>query len=134
MNERDELRLRHMRDAAANALHFAEGETQTSIEKDLLRAYAIIHAIQIIGEAASQVTPETQKSIPKSNGKALLECVTASCMAMTTSTMELFGTCFRRNFLHSLTSSMQFCRLSSKMPKRKVAYLYKHLSNYPYGD
>jgi hypothetical protein len=31
MNERDELRLRHMRDAAANALHFAEAKSLATI-------------------------------------------------------------------------------------------------------
>lgn len=60
MNERDELRLRHMRDAASTALHFAEGKSLVNIKDDLLLAYAIIHAIQIIGEAASQVTAQTQ--------------------------------------------------------------------------
>jgi uncharacterized protein with HEPN domain len=65
MNERDELRLRHMRDAAANALHFVERKTLKNIEDDLLLAYGVVHAIQIIGEAASQITPELQEQHPE---------------------------------------------------------------------
>ena len=72
MNDRDELRLRHMRDAAANALHFAEGTQRINIEEDLLLAYAIIHAIQIIGEAASQITTETQSHHPEIEWQSII--------------------------------------------------------------
>jgi uncharacterized protein with HEPN domain len=65
MNERDELRLRHMRDAAQNARQFAEGRTMQDLETDLLFAYAAAHALQIIGEAASQVTKETRTKHPQ---------------------------------------------------------------------
>jgi len=65
MNERDELRLLHMRDAAQNALQFAENRTKEELETDLLFAYAVAHALQIIGEAASQVTKETRIQHPQ---------------------------------------------------------------------
>ena len=35
MNERDELRLRHMRDAAVNAQQFIKGKTRIDLEQDV---------------------------------------------------------------------------------------------------
>ncbi|MCU0515202.1 MAG: DUF86 domain-containing protein [Anaerolineae bacterium] len=65
MNERDELRLRHMRDAAQNALKFSQGRTEQALKDDLLFAYALAHALQIIGEAAAQITRETRGQYPQ---------------------------------------------------------------------
>lgn len=42
MNARDELRLRHMRDAAQTALQFTEGRTLQEMEADLMFACAAI--------------------------------------------------------------------------------------------
>ncbi len=64
MNERDELRLRHMRDAAAKACAFVEGRSREDLERDDMLAYAVVHAIQIIGEAASRMTPESRNLQP----------------------------------------------------------------------
>jgi uncharacterized protein with HEPN domain len=65
MNERDESRLRDMLDNAEKALHFAEGKSRENIEQDELLVYAIIHAIQIIGEAARNVSRELQEAYPE---------------------------------------------------------------------
>lgn len=54
-----------MRDAATNALYFVENKSRKNIEEDLLLSYAVVHALQIIGEAASQVTSETQEQHPE---------------------------------------------------------------------
>ncbi len=65
MNERDELRLLHMRDAARNALKFAEGHTEQDIGTDLYFTYAVSYALQIIGEAAAKITKETRTLHPQ---------------------------------------------------------------------
>jgi uncharacterized protein with HEPN domain len=65
MNERDEVRLRHMRDAANHALAFARGRSEADLDTDVMFAYALSHALQIIGEAASQVTRETRVEYPQ---------------------------------------------------------------------
>jgi uncharacterized protein with HEPN domain len=72
MNERDELRLRHMRDAALAARQFVAGLSEADLEQDLMRSYAVQHALQIIGEAASQVTPETRLQFPQIDWKNII--------------------------------------------------------------
>jgi uncharacterized protein with HEPN domain len=49
-----------MRDAAAKARVFVEGRSREDLERDDMLAYAVVHAIQIVGEAVSRVTPETR--------------------------------------------------------------------------
>lgn len=61
MNERDELRLHHVRDAANRAVNFVEGRTQDDLANDTQFEYAVLHALQIIGEAASKITVETRQ-------------------------------------------------------------------------
>ena len=67
MADDDAVRLRHMLDAASEAVAFALGETRASIEGDRKLALAIIKDVEIIGEAASRVSAETRgrhRSIP----------------------------------------------------------------------
>ena len=100
MNERDELRLRQMRDASTNALRFAEGKERINIEEDLLLAYAVIHAIQIVGEAASQITPETQQQYPEIEWQNIVGMRHRVVHPTTISIITLFGRCFRKNSRH----------------------------------
>lgn len=70
MNERDETRLRDMLDAARNATFFASGRSRENLDADLMFAYAAVRAIEIVGEAASQVSQPTRAqlgSIPWNN-------------------------------------------------------------------
>jgi uncharacterized protein with HEPN domain len=61
----DEVRLRHMLDAAKEAVSFAEGRTRASLEKDRIFELALVKAIEIIGEAAAQLTQERRDSLPQ---------------------------------------------------------------------
>src|SRR5258705_1261282 len=65
MNERDLTRLRDMLDAAHDARSFVSGRTREMLENDKMFAFALVRAIEIIGEAASRVTMETQISLPQ---------------------------------------------------------------------
>ena len=56
--ENDRRRLNHMLDAAINACNFAHGKSRDEFYKDLQLQYAVAHAVQIVGEAASKVTSE----------------------------------------------------------------------------
>lgn len=58
MQHDDRIRLRHMLDATRAALSFASGRQQTELETDLQLQFALVRAIEIIGEAASKVSPE----------------------------------------------------------------------------
>ncbi len=52
----DNVRLRHMLDAARQALQFAQGRTRADLDRDLMLVFSLVKAIEIIGEAASQVS------------------------------------------------------------------------------
>jgi len=56
-----------MLDAAQEALSFAEGTSSDDLYKDRMLALSLVKSIEIIGEAASQVSPVTKdrtSSIP----------------------------------------------------------------------
>lgn len=63
MNEADRVRLTHMLDAVRAAEEFAQGQTRVALEQDRKLAFALVRAIEIVGEAATKVSPETQQAI-----------------------------------------------------------------------
>lgn len=60
----DLVRLRHMRDAAEAAMRFVHSRSRADLEADEMLRFALVQAIQIIGEAASKISAETQASLP----------------------------------------------------------------------
>lgn len=64
MRIEDQIRLLHMRDAAQEAISFASGQTEADLDADRMRAMALTRAIEIIGEAAVAVSPETRSAYP----------------------------------------------------------------------
>jgi hypothetical protein len=54
------VRLRHMLDAAREAVSFVEGRSRQDLTGDRLLLLAVVKEIEIIGEAASQISPETR--------------------------------------------------------------------------
>ena len=63
----DLIRLRHMLDAAQEAITFASGKTRKDLDIDRILALAIVKSIEIIGEAASKVSDKFRsdnQSIP----------------------------------------------------------------------
>jgi uncharacterized protein with HEPN domain len=62
MNELDEWRLRHILEAAQEAIIFAEHETRQTLENDRKLILAIAMEITIIGEAASRITDELRNA------------------------------------------------------------------------
>ena len=61
----DKTRLHHMMDAAQTALEFAEGESRQSLEDDQKLLFALVRAVEIIGEAASRISEELQADHPQ---------------------------------------------------------------------
>ena len=65
MSKREDwVRLRHMLDTGREVLSFAEGETRASLEVDRKSALVLVKCIEILGEAASRVSKETQDKYP----------------------------------------------------------------------
>ncbi|MBC6454894.1 MAG: DUF86 domain-containing protein [Hormoscilla sp. SP5CHS1] len=62
MTARDNFtRLGHMRDAASQALQFMSGETRESLESNEMLQLAVVKALEIIGEAAKNVSIDCQQ-------------------------------------------------------------------------
>jgi len=72
MNERDQIRLWHMLDEARKALRFIQGRPREEFDSDEMLSYAVRYALQIVGEAASQVTVETRTAYPAINWKDII--------------------------------------------------------------
>jgi uncharacterized protein with HEPN domain len=53
-----------MVDAAREAMGFCVGRTRADLDKDRLFARGLVKAIEIVGEAASKVSPPTRLDLP----------------------------------------------------------------------
>ncbi|GAB4429294.1 MAG: hypothetical protein Kow00106_24310 [Anaerolineae bacterium] len=62
---RDLAYLLDILDAARLVQRFAQGMDRAGLAKDTMRQYAILHAIQIIGEAARRVSDEFRGQHPE---------------------------------------------------------------------
>lgn len=65
MRKHDEIRLRHMLDAAREAVSFAQGHARGDLDNDRQLVLALVKDIEIIGEAAVQVTESTKQRLPE---------------------------------------------------------------------
>ncbi len=64
MRKDDEIRLRHMMDAAKEALAFSCNRARSDLDQDRMLVHSLVRCLEIIGEAAAQVTKETQRHLP----------------------------------------------------------------------
>ena len=64
MRRDDLIRLRHMADAAREALSFAKGRTRADLQTDRMLVLSLVKEIEIIGEAASKISEETRDLLP----------------------------------------------------------------------
>lgn len=58
----DKERWGHMIEAAEDVLQFMAGRTRQDLDHDRMLRFAVVRGIEIIGEAASKITPETRAS------------------------------------------------------------------------
>ena len=65
MRKDDEVRLRHMLDAAREAVSFARGRTRGDLDDDRQLVLALVKGVEIVGEAAAQVTEPTRQRLPE---------------------------------------------------------------------
>ena len=61
MSRDDEIRLRHMVDAAREASSFAAGRTREDLDTDRQLVMALVKEIEIVGEAAARVSEATRE-------------------------------------------------------------------------
>ena len=58
--KRDLIRMRHMLDAAVKAVSFVADKNRVDLETDEKLALALVRLVEVVGEAASRVTPDVQ--------------------------------------------------------------------------
>ena len=61
MREHDAIRLRHMLDAAREAMSFARGRVRDDLETDRQLRLSLVKETETVGEAASQATHPTRQ-------------------------------------------------------------------------
>jgi uncharacterized protein with HEPN domain len=65
MRDEDLIRLRHMIEAAAEATRFTEHRRRKDLDEDRMLTFALMKAIEIIGEAASKLSAEFREKHPE---------------------------------------------------------------------
>jgi len=73
----DSLRLRHMLDHAREAAAMSGDRQRFDLETDRMLELSLVRLLEIVGEAASRVSKQTQErfaGLPASPGRTLLGC------------------------------------------------------------
>lgn len=65
MTASDVNRLRHMLDAASEAIQYGAGKNRDDLIHNRVLALALVRCIEIIGEAAAKVSAETRLEYPE---------------------------------------------------------------------
>ncbi len=60
----DAIRLRHMIEAAKSAQQFVAGRSRGDLDSDLMLLFAVVRSIEIVGEAASRISPDARMGLP----------------------------------------------------------------------
>jgi uncharacterized protein with HEPN domain len=64
MNPHDRVRLRHILDALNAAMRFVQGRNRSDLDTDEMLLFALVRAIEIVGEAAGKISDETRAELP----------------------------------------------------------------------
>ena len=64
MSDSDQLRIRHMLDAAKEVVSFTKGRERSDLVNDRMLFLSLMSLYQIIGEAASHVSDELRREHP----------------------------------------------------------------------
>ena len=64
MDRADEVRMRHMLDAAREALSFIQGRSRAELDENRMLVLSLVKEVEIVGEAAYKVSAATRGSLP----------------------------------------------------------------------
>lgn len=64
MSPDDSVRLRHMIEAIDAAQRFIQGRSRADLDNDQMLLFALVRAVEIVGEAAARVSPEGRAQAP----------------------------------------------------------------------
>lgn len=65
MRPEDRTRLLHMIEAAETIADFVSGRAREALDKDRMLLFALVHAVEVFGEAAAKVSPELRAQSPE---------------------------------------------------------------------
>ena len=68
----DDVRIRHILDAAHEALSFLEGRQRTDLDTDRKLNLSLVRLLEIIGEAARGISPEFRELHPEVAWKKII--------------------------------------------------------------
>lgn len=71
MPKSDKARLRHMLDAAQEAVSFAAGRSRQDLETDRMLNLSLVRLLEIVGEAARGLSPEFRDAHPETPWKKI---------------------------------------------------------------
>lgn len=72
MRTEDQVRLKHMMDATESAFQFLDGRQRHDLDIDKMLLFAVVRAIEIIGEAAGRISMETREAIQEIPWSAII--------------------------------------------------------------
>lgn len=122
MRKEDEVRLRHMLDAAREVLGFAKGRNRDDLNGDRQLVLALVKAIEIIGEAAFQTSENRGLKSQRFPGRILSACAIASFMPISTSTWMSSGRRCRVTWRPSFLASNR-CWTQKGVDERFIAFV-----------
>ncbi len=91
MRPEDYGRLEDMLAAARDALRFATGRVEADLDTDRMLFLALVKALEIIGEAASHLSPKTREQYPQISWSAIIGMRNILVHAYGLSTPPSFG-------------------------------------------
>jgi uncharacterized protein with HEPN domain len=65
MRGEDRIRILHMIEAADAVAQFVAGRSRDDLDEDRMLLFAVVHAIEVLGEAANKISPDTQAAAPQ---------------------------------------------------------------------
>ena len=60
MRAEDQVRIEHMVDACEAAIQFVSGRVRADLDADQMLLFAVVRAVEVIGEAAGRISEETR--------------------------------------------------------------------------
>jgi uncharacterized protein with HEPN domain len=60
----DAVRIRHMLDAAQEAVSFADGHARSDLDNNRMLVLSLVKSVEILGEAATKISAETRARYP----------------------------------------------------------------------
>lgn len=65
MKPDDRIRLIHMAESLGHAIRFVEGRDRADLDGDQMLTFALLYALQTVGEAANNVSQEARNQLPQ---------------------------------------------------------------------